>query len=95
MLRNFLLLVEAVITLGYWEADVHSLARADELLHSYLDGVKTLYKGAKFQPNHHLALHLTMFIALFGPVHAWRSFAYERFNFMLQSLNINGNFGMS
>ncbi|KAI1782190.1 hypothetical protein LXA43DRAFT_843670, partial [Ganoderma leucocontextum] len=93
MLRNFLKLVEAIVTLGYWEADIHGLAHADRLLREYLEGVKTLYKGAKIQPNHHLALHLTMFIALFGPVHAWRSFAFERFNFMLQSLNINANFG--
>ena len=68
MLVNFLHLVEAVATLGYLEADKDSLALADELLLKYLEGVKELYKGAKIVPNHHLALHLTMFITLFGPV---------------------------
>lgn len=95
MLVNFLHLAEAVATLGYLEANQDSLALADELLLKYLEGVKELYKGAKIVPNHHLALHLTMFIALFGPVHSWRAFVFERLNYMLQSLNINGNFGKS
>ncbi len=95
MLVNFLHLAEAVATLGYLEAGKDSLALADKLLRKYLDGVKELYKGAKIVPNHHLALHLTMFIALFGPVHSWRAFAYERLNYMLQTLNINANFGSS
>ncbi|KAI0715176.1 hypothetical protein C8Q76DRAFT_618720 [Earliella scabrosa] len=93
MLVNFLHLVEAVATLGYLEVDKYNLALADKLLKKYLEGVKELYKGAKIEPNHHAALHLTMFIALFGPVHAWRAFAFERLNFMMQSLNINNNFG--
>ncbi|KAI0691929.1 hypothetical protein C8T65DRAFT_711462 [Cerioporus squamosus] len=83
----------AVGILGYLESDKPSLARADELLQKYLAGVKELYKGAKIIPNHHIALHLTMFIALFGPVHSWRAFAFERLNFLLQTLNVNGNFG--
>ena len=83
------------LTLGYLEVDKYNLALADRLLKTYLDGVKELYKGAKIEPNHHAALHLTMFIALFGPVHAWRAFAFERLNYMMQSLNINNNFGMS
>lgn len=93
MLVNFLLLAEAVGILGYLESDKPSLSLADELLHKYLSGVKELYKGAKIVPNHHIALHLTMFIALFGPVHSWRAFAFERLNFLLQTLNVNGNFG--
>ena len=95
MLSNFLHLVEAVAALDYFEADRRTMARADELLQKYLDGVKELYKGSKIQPNHHASLHLTMFIALFGPVHSWRAFAFERLNYMMQSLNINGNFGRS
>ncbi|KAI0705497.1 hypothetical protein C8Q76DRAFT_630733 [Earliella scabrosa] len=93
MLVNFLHLVEAVATLDHFEADHRTMARADKLLQQYLDGVKELYKGSKIQPNHHASLHLTMFIALFGPVHSWRAFAFERLNYMMQSLNINGNFG--
>ncbi|KAI0735735.1 hypothetical protein C8Q76DRAFT_610444 [Earliella scabrosa] len=93
MLENFLSLVDAVQTLGYLEIAPDDMRRADELLQTYLSGVKELYKGGKIQPNHHISLHITVFLALFGPVHSWRSFAFERFNYMLQTLNINKNFG--
>ncbi|KAI0740921.1 hypothetical protein C8Q76DRAFT_596326, partial [Earliella scabrosa] len=93
MLKHFLCLVDAVQTLGYLEITHDDMKRADELLQAYLSGVKELYKGGKIQPNHHISLHITVFLALFGPMHSWRSFAFERFNYMLQTLNINKNFG--
>ncbi|OSD08116.1 hypothetical protein PYCCODRAFT_1358106 [Trametes coccinea BRFM310] len=92
-LENFLDLVEAMETLGLMEVDDGHIAEVDRLLKRYLDRAKELYKGCKVQPNHHLALHLSMFLVLFGPVHSWRAFAFERFNYMLQSLNLNLNFG--
>lgn len=95
MLQNFLHLVNAIQTIGYLEVDQRDLQKADDLLKRYLEGIKELYKGSKIQANHHLALHLTVFITLFGPVHSWRSFAFERFNYMLQTLNMNMNMGRS
>ena len=59
----------------------------------YLQTFKRLFKEASIVPNHHLALHLPAFMHLFGPVHAWRSFAFERYNYMLQSINSNLTFG--
>ena len=93
MLQNFLDLVEAVEILGLLEIDETRIGEADVLIKKYIDEVKELYKGAKIQPNHHLFLHLGIFLLLFGPVHSWRSFAFERFNYMLQSINTNMNFG--
>ena len=93
MLENFLDLVEAVELLGMLEIDRTHVEELDKLLKRYVDGVKELYKGSKIQPNHHLFLHLGVFILLFGPVHSWRSFAFERFNYMLQTINTNLNFG--
>ena len=93
MLENFLQLVESVETMGLLEIDTERIARADELMMKYLEVSKELYTWAKVQPNNHLALHLGMFLTLFGPVHSWRSFVFERFNYFLQSLNINGKFG--
>lgn len=93
MLQNFLKLVEAVETFGLLEIDEQKIATAERLMQEYLEGVKELYKGAKIQPNHHISLHIGVFLRLFGPVHSWRSFVFERFNFYLQSLNTNMTFG--
>ncbi|KAI0710497.1 hypothetical protein C8Q76DRAFT_592296, partial [Earliella scabrosa] len=43
----------------------------------------------KFVPNHHLSLHLWQCLLLFGPVHAWWAFPFERYNGLLQNLNTN------
>ncbi|OJT10865.1 hypothetical protein TRAPUB_12619 [Trametes pubescens] len=95
MLENFLHIVEAVETFGLLEIDERQIEAAEHLMQKYLDGLKELYKGAKIQPNHHLALHIGVFLRLFGPVHSWRSFVFERFNYFLQSINTNMAFGMS
>ena len=93
MLQNFLKLVEAIETMGLLEIDTDAINRADQLMKAYLDEAKELYRWAKVQPNNHLALHLGIFLRLFGPVHSWRSFVFERFNYFLQTLNINAKFG--
>lgn len=94
MLQNFLDLVEAIEILGLLEIDEDRIEEADALIKKYLDTAKELYKGATIQPNHHMFLHLSVFLLMFGPVHSWRAFAFERFNYMLQTLNTNLNFGM-
>ncbi|RPD61515.1 hypothetical protein L227DRAFT_585676 [Lentinus tigrinus ALCF2SS1-6] len=93
MMMNFLYLVETVEIIGLLEIDEERIARAEVVMKQYLDTAKELYKGCKVQPNHHLALHIGVFLRLFGPVHSWRAFVFERFNFFLQSLNTNLTFG--
>ncbi|OSD00157.1 hypothetical protein PYCCODRAFT_1371822 [Trametes coccinea BRFM310] len=93
MLQNFIDIVDAVETFGLLEIDEDEISHAHKQLVKYLEGVKELYKGAKFQVTHHHALHLALFIRLFGPVHSWRAFAFERMNFLLQSVNTNLKFG--
>ncbi|RDX51818.1 hypothetical protein OH76DRAFT_1454734 [Lentinus brumalis] len=93
MLRNFIDLVEAVELVGLLETDEERIARAEVLLERYLIIAKELYKGHKIQPNHHLAMHLGFFLRLFGPVHSWRAFVFERFNYFLQSLDTNMKLG--
>ncbi len=93
MLRNFLDLVEAIELVGLMEIDEERIVRAEVLMEKYLKAVKELYKGQKIKPNHHLALHLGVFLRLFGPVHSWRAFVFERFNYFLQTLDTNMRFG--
>jgi hypothetical protein len=59
----------------------------------YLTKMKELYKEANVVPYHHISLHLGDFLCSFGPVHAWRTFAFERYNHLLQQENTNGKFG--
>ena len=93
MLENFMDLATAVIFAGMWHISQAHIDTFETHLRRYLEGLKELYKEAKIVPNHHLALHLPDFMRLFGPVHAWRSFVFERFNYILQHMNTNMNFG--
>ncbi|KAI0650198.1 hypothetical protein C8Q79DRAFT_923554 [Trametes meyenii] len=63
-------------------------ARFDYHINRYLSSLRTNFDH-NLVPNHHLSLHLQQCLELFGPVHAWWSFPFERFIGMLQRLNIN------
>jgi hypothetical protein len=66
-----------------------SLALANSYLQhmqAYFTGLKTLFPEYGFHPNHHLALHLHQYLLLFGPVHAWWTFPFERMIGMLQCI---------
>ena len=95
MLNNFMDLVTAVVLAGMWRITPSLISAFEQHLQRYLSGLKELYKEAKIVPNHHLALHLPDFMRLFGPVHSWRAFAFERFNYILQRTNTNMTFGMA
>ncbi|OJT08646.1 hypothetical protein TRAPUB_462, partial [Trametes pubescens] len=60
----------------------------DEHLFRYLTTLRSLFDN-QLVPNHHLSMHLKECLYLFGPVHAWWAFPFERFNGLLQHLNIN------
>jgi uncharacterized protein DUF4218 len=74
-----------------------SLALANSYLQhmqAYLAGVKVLFPGYGFHPNHHLALHLHRYLILFGPVHAWWTFPFERMIGMVQRMPTSNKIGM-
>jgi hypothetical protein len=79
-------------------ASSHSMspALADSYLRymqAYLTGLK-VFPEYEFRPNHHLALHLHQYLVLFGPVHAWWTFPFERMIGMLQRIPTNGKDGI-
>jgi hypothetical protein len=49
--------------------------------------------GINLVINHHLAMHYYDMIKRFGPVYGWWLFAFERFNGMLEKVNLNGHDG--
>ncbi|TFY77450.1 hypothetical protein EWM64_g6562 [Hericium alpestre] len=93
MLENFIDLIVAVEIGSMLSVSSEHASLYDMLMKRYLDGVNALYKEANFVPNHHISLHLGDFMCSFGPVHAWRAFATERYNYLLQQVNTNQKFG--
>ncbi|TFK60920.1 hypothetical protein BDN72DRAFT_778818 [Pluteus cervinus] len=55
----------------------------------YLRGLILLFPNHQFVPNHHLSLHLVECLERFGPVHAWWSFPFERYNGVMGRLKKN------
>ena len=73
-----------------------STANADAyFLHiqAYLNDIRHLFPEYKLRPNHHMALHLHEYLRLFGPVHAWWTFPFERIIGMLQRTPHNSKIG--
>lgn len=73
-------------------SDEHTSAYEDYMT-KYLEQLKILFKDIRIKPIHHAPLHLGEFLRRFGPVHAWRSFVFERYNHLLQRQNTNLKFG--
>ena len=93
MLDNFMQLVRAVDIAGSLRISEEEIKIYKECILEYLRGLKELYKESSFKPNHHFAIHLASFLHKFGPVHSWRAYAFERFNYLLQSMNTNKQAG--
>ncbi|KAJ3752746.1 hypothetical protein EV360DRAFT_18877, partial [Lentinula raphanica] len=57
------------------------------------DHVGGLYPHTRITPYQHMMLHFGDLLRRFGPVHSWRCFAFERFNYILQTTKTNSRFG--
>jgi len=89
MLITTLHLISAVII-----ASLRSTSREKAKLYlhhmsEYLKGIRELIPDYKFRPNHHMALHLWEYLCLYGPVHSWWTFPFERLIGLLQRLPTN------
>ncbi|KAE9404131.1 hypothetical protein BT96DRAFT_989625 [Gymnopus androsaceus JB14] len=49
--------------------------------------------GVELTVNHHLAMHFSWMIKIYGPVYSWWLFAFERFNGLLEKMKNNGHDG--
>ncbi|RPD74265.1 hypothetical protein L226DRAFT_546168 [Lentinus tigrinus ALCF2SS1-7] len=88
LLENFLDLVRAADLATRRTMDEARAEKFDTYMERYLSGLVQTFKHP-LVPNHHLSLHLRECLELFGPVHAWWAFPFERFNGILQHLNTN------
>jgi len=59
----------------------------------YINGIKHLFPDYNLHPNHHMSLHIPEFLLLFGPVHSWWTFPFERLIGNIQRMPNNGKVG--
>jgi hypothetical protein len=93
MLQNFMHLITAIQIASLRNTSPALIDSYQFHFKTYLEGILRLYPEAKMQPYHHICLHLGMLLHAFGPVHSWRAWAFERYNYMLQNTKTNHRFG--
>ena len=91
-LKNFMHLVIAVDFASRRSMTEARAAAYDYHMEQYLRGLRRIYNYV-LVPNHHMALHLKVFLLLFGPVHGWWTFPFERYNGLLQRVKTNFDAG--
>ncbi|KAF8963382.1 hypothetical protein BDZ97DRAFT_1661691, partial [Flammula alnicola] len=60
-----------------------------EYMTEYRQELRRLFPDYKCHPNHHMAMHIGQFLKLYGPVHGWWTFPFERVIGMLQRIATN------
>jgi hypothetical protein len=59
----------------------------------YIRELQDLHPEATRRTNHHMAMHIYDFLCLFGPVHSWWCFPFERLIGQLQRMTNNHKYG--
>lgn len=93
VLDNFMDLVAAVKIAHFRNLTPKHIDKYNILMHRYLRTLQQLYPHAPITSLQHMSLHLPQLMKEFGPVHAWRCFAFERYNGVLQNIPTNYKFG--
>ncbi|KAI0362926.1 hypothetical protein BV20DRAFT_1074530 [Pilatotrama ljubarskyi] len=88
VLENFIHLAIAVDLATRRSMDPERVRLFDFHMAEYLRTLLELFDH-DLVPNHHLALHLSACLLLFGPVRGWWGYPFERFNGIIQRLNTN------
>ena len=94
ILDNFLHLVTLTNLLHMRKLTPERISSIEEENLVYLEGLRALYPSSSLVPKHHMALHFPGMLRDFGPVHAWRTFAFERLNQIFQNIPTNSLLGM-
>ena len=94
VLDHTMQLVCAVILACTRSTNPDRMRRYRERLQTYIRELPILYPGLKCESIHHMAFHIYDFLDLFGPVHSWWSFPFERLIGRLQRSPTNHRFGL-
>lgn len=93
LVDSTMLLATAIRWATSHQTSPHHAAEYKRYMQAYLDSIKKLDPGITLRPNHHNALHLGDFLLLFGPMHSWWMFPFERVIGTLQGINHNSKLG--
>ncbi|RXW14134.1 hypothetical protein EST38_g11717 [Candolleomyces aberdarensis] len=90
-LDNFMHLVTAVKLASMNRMNENRVTQYEYHIRQYLSTLLELY-DTTITPYQHLSLHFGRHLRMFGPVHAWRCFPFERYNNVVQSFSTNNKF---
>jgi Domain of unknown function (DUF4218) len=93
LLENFINLIIAATWATKRTMSEERVQIVEQHLQLYLTSLVSLFSSSVLTVNHHLCLHLAECLRLFGPVHGWWAFPFERFNGIIQQIKTNFKFG--
>ncbi len=86
-------LISAIVIATSHTVTSASASLYQEHMLDYINGIKRLFPDYQLHPNHHMSLHISEFLLLFGPVHSWWTFPFERLIGTVQRMPNNGKIG--
>jgi hypothetical protein len=93
ILRSTVLLATAIRwATSHKTSEMHA-ANYTKNMHAYLQTLLDMFPHRQLRPNHHAALHIGPQLLLFGPMHGWWTFPFERIVGLLQNYNTNSKLG--
>lgn len=89
-LLHLTMLLMTAITLATSQvtSEAHSILYINRMV-EYRRELQRIFPFYECVPNHHMAFHIPEFIKLYGPVHGWWAFPFERAIGQLQRLSTN------
>ena len=93
ILDHTMLLISAIsLVCIHSMTEVRSNAYLD-CMTRYISNLPKLHPNANLKPNHHMSMHVPLFLQLFGPARLWWCFPYERLIGQIQHLLSNHKIG--
>jgi hypothetical protein len=89
LLHLTMLLFSAIAVATSRVTSPENAAEYVQLMLSYRQELQTLFPGYKEHSIHHMVLHIGDFLLMYGPVHGWWAFPYERMIGKLQRIHTN------
>ncbi|KAG2365899.1 hypothetical protein BDR07DRAFT_1275838, partial [Suillus spraguei] len=71
----------------------HHAQQYTTYMRAYLKCTQEIFLCHSWHPNHHAALHIREFLYIYGPMHGWWMFPFERIISALQNMNTNYKIG--
>lgn len=93
LVKSTILLATAIRWATSRRTSEHHVSQYMSAMVAYYGTLKELYPALAWRPNHHASLHIGPFLLLFGPMHGWWMFVYERIIGLLQKINTNYKIG--